>query len=522
MDSVRTWQTLPKWVQWALVIVLAAGIFLRFYHLDRKVYWIDEANSSLRTLGYTKTEMIDTVFTGEVVSVAQLRQFQQLSPDRGWDDTWNALTGTAEHTPLYFLLSRAWVGLVGHSVASMRGLTAIFSVLALPCLYWLCWELFGSAAVGWMALALVAVTPVHVFYAQEARPYSLLSILILLSSTLLLRAIRFNTPKHWFFYSLSITAGLYTQLLFGSVAIAHGIFVLLTQGWRQTTRAYLLASAVAGFSLTPWLILLIRNWQKVQQSTQSLSDGYSTYGRVVDRWFLNLNLAFFNRELAAANILLVVITLLALYVFCRLAPKREWLFVLLLIGIPFVILAVPDLILSGRRSLRIRYLFPCFFGLQIAFAYVFATQAVWAKNWQQQLWRVFWIGWLVAGLTTCFVSAPAVIGWHKSIPRSSYYPPVAEIINQSENALIISDGPVTDTLAFSAWLNPDIKLQLIQEEPRKLRIASGYNPIYLFNPSEQLQKIMTRRGYLLTAAYEDQTDPTEVETRLWIAAKAAK
>lgn len=523
MDSVRTWRTLPKWVQWALVAMLAAGIFLRFYHLDRKVYWIDEVNSSLRSLGYTKTELIDTVFTGEVVSAAQLRQFQQLSPDRGWDDTWNALTGTAEHTPLYFLLARAWVGLVGHSIASMRALTAIFSVLALPCLYWLCRELFGSSTVGWIAMSLVAVTPVHVFYAQEARPYSLLSILILLSSTLLLRAIRLNTPKHWVFYSLSIIAGLYTQLLFGSVAIAHGLFVALTQGWRQTTtRAYLLASGVAGLSLVPWIILLIRNWQKVQACTQSLNVGYSTYGRLIDRWFLNLNLAFFNRELAAANILLVVITLLALYVFCRQAPKREWLFVLLLIGVPFTVLALPDLIFEGRRSLRIRYLFPCFFGLQIAFAYVFATQAVWAKNWQQQLWRVFWMGWLLAGLITCFVSAQAVVGWHKSVPRSSYYPPVADIVNQTENALIISDGSVTDTLAFSAWLNPEIKLQLIQEEPRKLRIAPGYSPIYLLNPSKRLLRIMTRRNYQLTAKYEDRADPTEVETRLWVAQKAAK
>jgi uncharacterized membrane protein len=520
MDSVRTWKTLPKWVQWVLAIMLAAGIFLRFYQLDHKVYWIDETNSSLRTLGYTKTELIETMFTGAVVTADQMQQFQRLSPDRGWDDTWQALTGTAEHTPLYFLISRAWINVVGHSVASMRCLTAIFSALGLPCLYWFCRELFGSSAVGWIAMSLVAVTPVHVFYAQEARPYSLLSVLILLSSTLLLRAMRLNTPKHWLFYSLSIIAGLYTQLLFGSVAIAHGIFVLLTQGWRHSiSRAYLLASTGAGLCLMPWLILLMRNWQKVQESTQSLSEGYSTYSRLIDRWALNLNLAFFNRELGSANICLVLVTLLTLYVFCREASKRNWRFVLLLIGVPFLILAVPDLIFEGRRSLRIRYLFPCFFGLQLAFAYVFTTQAVWAKNWQQQLWRVFWMGWLVTGFVTCFISAQEVVGWHKSVPRSGYYPPVAEMINQTENALVISDGPVTDTLAFTAWLKPDIKLQLVQEEPRKLRIAPGYSPIYLLNPSEQLLRIMNRRGYTLTVKYEDRADPTEVENRLWTAEK---
>jgi uncharacterized membrane protein len=527
MDSVKTWKSLPKWVQWILAIVLAAGIFLRFYQLDHKVYWIDETNSSLRTLGYTKSEFIETNFTGEIVTADQLQQFQRLSPDRGWDDTWKALTGTAEHTPLYFLIARAWVGIVGHSVASMRFLTAVLSVLVLPCLYWLCRELFGSGTVGytvgWIAMSLVAVTPLHIFYAQEARPYSLLSILILLSSTLLLRAIRLNKPKHWIFYGLSIIAGLYTQLLFGSVAIAHGLFVLLTQGWRNPiTRNYSLTSVISGLSLTPWIAILIHNWQKVQQSTTSLNDGYSTSTYLIDRWFLNLNLAFFNKELGGANIFLVLVTMLVLFVFCRQAPKQTWLFVLLLIGIPFMALATPDLILEGRRSLRIRYLFPCFFGLQIAFAYVIATQAVWAKNWQQQLWRVFWIGFLIAGLVASAVSAQEVVGWHKSVPRSSYYPPVADIINQTENALIISDGPVTDTLAFSAWLNPETKLQLLPEGSRKLRIAPGYEPIYLLNPSKQLLKIMTRRGYTLTVAYQDRADRVEIVDRLWTAEKAAK
>lgn len=511
-------RSMPLWLKYGVLVLIALGVFFRFYNLDKKVYWIDETNSSLRTLGYTKTELIDTVFTGEVVSAAQLQQFQQLSPEKGWGDTWNALTGTAEHTPLYFLLARAWIGLVGHSVASMRFLTALFSVLVFPCLYWLCRELFGSPTVGWIAMALFAVTPVHVLYAQEARPYSLLSVLILLSGVLLLRALKTNTRTSWLLYGVTVAAGLYTQLLFGLVAIAQGLYVLLTKRWRSTTRAYLISATAAGLSLVPWLMILVRNWQKVQQSTISLNDGYSS-SYIFDRWFLNLNLAFLSRELGGANILLVIATLIALYVFCRSAPKRAWLFVLLLIGVTFTVLAIPDLIVGGRRSLRIRYLFACFFGIQMAYAYVFATQAVWAKTWQQQLWRLFMVVLVTGGLAACIATSQAVVWWNKSVPRSSYFPPVATLINQAENPLVISDGPVTDTLAFSAWLEPDVKLQLITEQPRKLRIAPGYDPVYLLNPSDQLQKVLTRRGYELSVVYEDRADPTEVENRLWLAKK---
>lgn len=510
---------MPLWLKYGVILLIGIGIFFRFYNLDKKVYWIDEVNSSLRTLGYTKTELIDTIFTGDVVTADQLQQFQRLNPDKTWADTWNALSGSAEHTPLYFLLSRAWIGMVGHSIASMRFLTACFSVLVLPCLYWLCRELFSSPTAGWIAMAWVAVTPLHVLYAQEARPYSLLSVMIVLSSALLLRAIRTQTPANWIWYSVTIAAGLYTQLLFSLVTIAQGLYVLITQRWRSTTtKAYLLATAVSYLSLTPWLIILLQNWQKVQESTESLSDRLPI-GYILDRWFLNLNMAFLSRELGAANILLVIVTIIALVLFCRQAPKRSWLFVLLLIGITFMALALPDMILGGRRSLRIRYLFPCFFGLQLALAYVFATQAVWAKTRQHQAWRLLLAVLISGGLAACVVSSQAAVWWNKSVTRSSYYQPVANLVNQAANPLVVSDGLVTDTLAFSLWLKPEVKLQLTTEEPKKLKITDGYNPIYLLNPSDSLQKILKRRKYTLNVIYEDRSDPTEFQQRLWLAQK---
>jgi hypothetical protein len=182
-------------------------------------------------------------------------------------------------------------------------------------------------------------------------------------------------------------------------------------------------------------------------------------------------------------------------------------------------LALPDLVLGGRRSLRIRYLFPAFFGLQLALAYVFSTQAVWAKTWQQQAWRLLLAVLISGGLVACVVSSQAAVWWNKSVTRSSYYQPVASFVNQAANPLVVSDGLVTDTLAFSLWLKPEVKLQLITAEPKKLKIADGYNPVYLLNPSDSLQKILKRRGYTLNVAYEDRSDPTEFQQRLWLAQK---
>ncbi len=40
------------------VLAMALGIVFRFYHIDRKVYWGDEAYTSLRILGRLESDLI--------------------------------------------------------------------------------------------------------------------------------------------------------------------------------------------------------------------------------------------------------------------------------------------------------------------------------------------------------------------------------------------------------------------------------------------------------------------------------
>ncbi len=71
----------------------------------------------------------------------------------------------------------------------MRSLPAIISLLAFPCIHWLCLELFEESITGSVAIAVIAVSPFHLAYAQEARQYSLWVLITLLSSEALLRLV---------------------------------------------------------------------------------------------------------------------------------------------------------------------------------------------------------------------------------------------------------------------------------------------------------------------------------------------
>ena len=234
----------PSWLQFFIVTLLVLGVFFRFVNLDRKVYWIDETYTSLRISGHTETEFIQQVFDGHVVNLKELQKYQQPNPEKGLVSTINSLAvESPQHPPLYYVMARFWGQWLGNSPAAIRSLSAIISLLVFPCVYWLCLELFGSLT-GWIAIALIAVSPFHILYAQEAREYSLWTVTIALSSAALLHAIRLKSIRSWVIYAATVALGLYTFIFSIFVIIGHAVYVICYLGIPLAV-AYLLATQIA-------------------------------------------------------------------------------------------------------------------------------------------------------------------------------------------------------------------------------------------------------------------------------------
>ena len=91
----------PIWLRFLIITLLILGIFFRFAYLDRKVYWHDEAYTSLRISGYTKTEFVQQVFNGRVFAVGDIQKYQQPNSEKGFINTINSLAvEDAQHPPL--------------------------------------------------------------------------------------------------------------------------------------------------------------------------------------------------------------------------------------------------------------------------------------------------------------------------------------------------------------------------------------------------------------------------------------
>lgn len=173
-----------------LLIAILVGSALRLYRLGEQSFWIDEV--FMITMATERT-------LGEL-----LFEVPQFEP----------------HPPLYNVLMWAWVPVAGTSEIAMRSTSVLFSVATLPVAYLLVRKLFDRATAT-VAVAFLTVSPLQIWYAQEARMYALLVLLTVVSVYLLYRLTDSFSPLCGVGY---ITVG----VLMGYLHV-YGLFVLLAQ-----------------------------------------------------------------------------------------------------------------------------------------------------------------------------------------------------------------------------------------------------------------------------------------------------
>jgi uncharacterized membrane protein len=450
-----------------ITIVLVLGLFFRFVNIDKKSYWNDEVFTSLRISGYRYPEVAKN-FNSRVITAKEFQKYQYPNSEKSVVDTIKGLAKEEPQLPpLYFVMARGWVEIFGHSIAVTRSLSAWISLLAFPCLYWLCLELFNSPMVGGVAMALMAVSPIHVLYAQEARPYSLWTVIILLSSAALLRAMRVKTKLSWGLYAATLGIGLYTHLFTGLIAIGHGIYVAIVERFRlsQAVISYLLASLVGILTFIPWLALLIANRSKANSATAGPQTDVLLLS-LFKNWLVNFSLIFvdldyrFHGYQLFLGFLILIFVLYSFYVLHVRAPQKSFVFIMALIGVTGLVLVFPDLILmqggkSGSRlSTLTRYIIPCYLGFQMSVAYLIATQMRSQSIHQQQRWKIIFIVLLAVGILSCFTSSQATTWWNKG--GSIHNTEVANIINRSPSSSALIIGDPIPLLSLSHRLNPDV------------------------------------------------------------------
>jgi len=224
-------------LRFTLLAILLLAASLRFYRLDAQSFWNDEGNSA-RIAERTPALIIEGA-AGDI------------------------------HPPGYYLLLHYWRALFGQSEWVLRSLSVVAGMTLLLFTYLLGCRSLGKAT-GLTAAFLGAISPFAIYYSQEARMYTLLGALSVISSYALLRLLQKSdfSKKTWLLaYTFTCAAGLYTHYAFPFVMLVHNaIFGLwwLTEGrgfkcrWRWPALWAGTQMAIAALYL-PWAPIALRS-----------------------------------------------------------------------------------------------------------------------------------------------------------------------------------------------------------------------------------------------------------------------
>ncbi|MCU0484824.1 MAG: glycosyltransferase family 39 protein [Anaerolineales bacterium] len=128
---------------WLIIFITLVGGWLRVLLLDQKGLWLDETFS---------------------IWLAK----QNLANMLQW------ITTIDQHPPLYYLLLHYWIALKGDAPYTVRLLSALFGAGTIPVIYLIGKRMSGTV-MGLAAAILLAVSPFHIYYAQETRMYTILT-----------------------------------------------------------------------------------------------------------------------------------------------------------------------------------------------------------------------------------------------------------------------------------------------------------------------------------------------------------
>ena len=177
-----------------------------------------------------------------------------------WRDIW-AVLAPDNHPPLYYLLVKALAELAGYGDFATRFLSVLCGTLTVAEIYVLGCCLGGRVA-GLSGALFAATSPTLIYYAQEARMYSMLMAWGGLASCCLTRmADQPERRRWWIGYLLSITAALYTQYFALLLVVTHNVAALTwlvfqarrRRKWMGLLTRWALAQGTVLLLYLPWL-----------------------------------------------------------------------------------------------------------------------------------------------------------------------------------------------------------------------------------------------------------------------------
>jgi hypothetical protein len=202
--------------------------------------------------------------------------------------------------PLFHLTLKAWTKVVpdaemGRWISVIAGVAAVYAVGR-----WAQGEL-GDAA-GLVAAGLLAISPLHVYFSQEMRAYSLYMCFVAYAMKFFFAALKSDRVRDWTGFVIAVTMGVYTHYY---TAVAAGVMALVFVGrWSRlaSLRRGMTAFAVLGLGCLPAAIVLVPGDVGYQETYGAQTSFVAAAGHTVYALFAGYSLGPSLSELHSASL----------------------------------------------------------------------------------------------------------------------------------------------------------------------------------------------------------------------------
>lgn len=316
-----------------IFLILLLALVLRLINLNQSL-WLDEAVQAI-----TAKESIPYIF-------------QEIVGDF--------------HPPLYHFLMHFWVRVFGSSEIALRMPSVIFGVITVYTSYLIAGEIKKGKFFSLVTAFFLATAPFHVYYSQEVRMYSLVTMFSSLSVLFFLKTLKDDNKLDIVLWLVFSIFAVYSDYYAWLVLLSEGIYLLFS----KKTKYIKLFLIVVLFYL-PWLPMFFNQVNTGIMATRVLPE----WGKLVNLGFFKaLPLTFikfslgritiFNKAVYAGVAFFVALVYGVALV--NGARKREVRIVVFWLAFPLIISWLFSLAVPNYQPFRLLLVIPAFY-LLLAF-----------------------------------------------------------------------------------------------------------------------------------------------------------
>lgn len=409
--------------EWLLAVcLLAIGVLIRLIGLQQESAWIDEAYS----ISLAKHAIADII--------------------RG--------TAADQHPPVYYILLHFWF-IFSDSIYHARLLSVMLGIINIYQV-WAFGRRLGGPWLGLGAGILLTISPMHVWYSQEARQYMLLSVLTTASMVEYWACLQ--GKRRWITLSLFTLLALYTHYfaVFALLAqVVYLVYFMIRERKGGVLCGWLAALCGVGLLFLPWLPIAINQFRF--HTMPWISDPDVTEIRDIP-----IRLIFGSGVLALPSWLswIIIVGLLVLYLWALWQVKKFRASSLPDYGLVSAWALLPYLVISGVsiyypifQFKQFLFLLPAFMILATAIAGLFS-----------QRWKY------LAYLSLLIIPIITLVYQQATLSKDDWRGLSAYIMANFEDGDVIYTNPAGSSLAMKLYLDDSIS---IRGYPPEYSVISG-------------------------------------------------